>query len=177
MSNNANGSFMFCDGSKIYKKFNKFYKKHKEGYVILGPPCIGKTRFVKNQKGMKKNWIDQDDLYNELGVKWRYNEKNKNDFKLNYLRADYMSEQSKLLGYRVIGALFWEYIPNAIVIPPLKLHKKYLSYRFSKPQCNCKCDSYKNILNIRKILSNHAKKNKIPVFNSVEDAVNYLENL
>lgn len=41
---------MFTDGSKAYKKFDKLYKNHKKGYVILGPPGIGKTTFVKNQK-------------------------------------------------------------------------------------------------------------------------------
>jgi predicted PilT family ATPase len=40
--------FMFTDGKKVYSKYNKQYKKHKKGYVILGPPGIGKTTFVKN---------------------------------------------------------------------------------------------------------------------------------
>jgi ABC-type multidrug transport system ATPase subunit len=53
---------MFCDGSNVYKKY-------KTGYVILGPPGIGKTTFVKGQIGKKKNWIDQDELFSELGVK------------------------------------------------------------------------------------------------------------
>ena len=33
-----------------------------------------------------------------------------------------MNEQTKLLGFRIIGALYWEYLPDAIVIPPLKQH-------------------------------------------------------
>ena len=66
-------SFMFTDGSKAYKKFDKLYKNHKKGYVILGPPGIGKTTFVKNQKGKKLDWIDSDDLLGELGVKWHQN--------------------------------------------------------------------------------------------------------
>ena len=71
--------FMFCDGSKVYKEYNKKYKKHEIGYVILGPPGIGKTTFVINQKGDKKDWIDQDDLFNDLGVKWNMYKKNNND--------------------------------------------------------------------------------------------------
>lgn len=160
---------MFTSDTKVYSKYNKYYKKHKKGYVILGPPGIGKTTFVKNQVGKKKDWIDQDDLYYDLGVNWHLNKNNDKEFKLNYLRADYMSEQSKLLGYRIIGSLLWEYIADAIVIPPLELHKKYMANR--------KDLIYKNVINIRRILFRHAKKNKIPIFDDIVDATNYLENL
>lgn len=147
------------------KKYN--YKKHKKGYVILGPPGIGKTTFVRNQK--TKNWIDQDDLFNDLGLDWHYNEKNENDFKLNYLRCDYMSEQSKCLGFRIIGALFWDYNPDAIVIPDLKLHKQYLAKR--------KDLDYTSIINLRKELFKKARKNNIPLFKDIISATQYLENL
>lgn len=160
---------MFTSGKKVYSKYNKNYKKHKKGYVILGPPGIGKTTFVKNQIGKKKDWIDQDDLFFDLGVTWQINKNNKKEFKLNYLRADYMSEQSKFFGYRIIGSLFFEYIPDAIVIPSLELHKKYLVTR--------KDLIYKNIIEIRKVLFRIAKKNKVPLFDNIKDATNYLENL
>ena len=160
---------MFNDATAVYTKYDKKYKKHDKGYVILGPPGIGKTTFVRNQKGSKKDWIDQDDLFRDLGVKWHFNNNNENDFKLNYLRADYMSEQTKLLGYRIIGALFWEYKADAIVIIPEKLHKQYLSKRK-----DLKLNTVKEII---KYLRDHAKKNKIPIFDSILAATNYLENL
>lgn len=163
------GKFMFNDATAVYTKYDKKYKKHDKGYVILGPPGIGKTTFVRNQKGSKKDWIDQDDLFRDLGVKWHFNNNNENDFKLNYLRADYMSEQTKLLGYRIIGALFWEYKADAIVIIPEKLHKQYLSKRK-----DLKLNTVKEII---KYLRDHAKKNKIPIFDSILAATNYLENL
>ena len=163
------GKFMFNDATVVYTKYDKKYKKHDKGYVILGPPGIGKTTFVRNQKGSKKNWIDQDDLFRDLGVKWHFNNNNENDFHLNYLRADYMSEQTKLLGYRIIGALFWEYKADAIVIIPEKLHKQYLSKRK-----DLKLNTVKEII---KYLRDHAKKNKIPIFDSILAATNYLENL
>ena len=166
---NVKSMFMFTDGKKVYSEYNKYYKKHKKGYVILGPPGIGKSTFVRNQVGKKKDWIDQDDLFNELGVKWDLNKSNDIEAKLNYLRADYMSEQSKLLGYRIIGSLFWEYIPDAIVIPPLELHKKYIKNR--------KDLVYEDVINIRKFLFKHAKKNKIPIFENIIDSTKYLENL
>ena len=161
--------FMFTDASSVYSKYDKKYNKHDKGYVILGPPGIGKTTFVRNQSGKKKDWIDQDDLFKDLGVKWHFNMKNEKDFQLNYLRADYMSEQTRSLGYRIIGALFWEFKADAIVLLPLDLHKKYLSKR--------KDLNLKIVLDIRNYLSEHAKKNKIPIFDSIIDATKYLENL
>ena len=80
-----------------------------------------------------------------------------------------MSEQTKLLGYRIIGALFWEYKADAIVIIPEKLHKQYLSKRK-----DLKLNTVKEII---KYLRDHAKKNKIPIFDSILAATNYLENL
>ena len=49
-------------------------------------------------------------------------------------------------------------------------------------QLHIKCSNrkdleYKNVINIRKILFRHAKKNKIPIFDDIVDATNYLENL
>ena len=152
---------MFSDGSKVYKNFDKKYKKHKKGFVIFGPPGIGKTTFVKNQTSKKKEWIDQDELFHDLGVNWKLDENN--NFKLNYMRADYMSEQSKKLGYRIIGSLFWEYIPDAIVIPPLEIHKKYISNR--------KDLKYNNVIKIRKFLFRHAKKNNEEDKEDKEDKV------
>ena len=158
--------FMFTNGSKVYKKFNKKYKQHKKGYIILGPPGIGKTTYVRNQKGDMKDWIDSDDLFGKLGVNWHQNEKNKDDFKLNYMRCDYMMEQSKLLGYRIIGALFWEYKADAVVIPPIGVHKEYAK---SRPDLNKKL-----VNDLRKIFRDHAKKYKIPIFESIEEAVKYI---
>jgi hypothetical protein len=159
-------TFMFANGNKVYKNFDKYYKKHKKGYVILGPPGIGKTTYVKNQEGDLKDWIDSDDLLGELGVRWHQNESNPIDFELNYLRADYMLEQSKMLGYRIIGALFWEYKADAMVIPPLKIHKMYTESR--------KDLNIDKIKKMRKIFRGHAKKYKIPIFDNIEDAINYI---
>ena len=78
--NKIQSRFMFKDRSPIYNNINKQYNIHKKGYIILGPPGIGKTTFVKNQKEIKKNWIDRDFLFSKLGVKWHHNEKNATDF-------------------------------------------------------------------------------------------------
>jgi broad-specificity NMP kinase len=114
---------MFCDGKKAYNP----YFKHEKGMVILGPPGCGKSTFCRKQNC--KNWVDQDPLFSKLGANWKTNYKNPNEFKLNYMRCDYLLEQSKQLGYRIIGSLFRVYVPDAIVIPPLKTYKEWIKNR------------------------------------------------
>ena len=168
MNKNIQSNYMFQSGKHIYKVFEHDYHKHSQGYVILGPPGIGKTTFVQNQPGEKKNWVDSDDLLGDLGVNWHQNETEQNDLKLNYLRADYILEQSKLLGYRIIGSLFWDYQADAMVIPPLEEHRWYIHHRSD-------LDS-ENIDNMRNIFQEHAQKWNIPIFESILEAVAYLEN-
>ena len=165
-------TFKFSNGSKVYKKYDKKYKRHEKGLVILGPPGLGKTTFVRKNEadiiksGQKLDWIDQDDLLHELGVDWHFNSNNQDDFRLNYLRADYITEQSKQLGYWLIGSLFWEYKADAIVIPPWSIHEKYIKNRG---------DLNPNMVKqIRKLLFKQAKQMKIPLFLSIEDAVESL---
>jgi DNA polymerase III delta prime subunit len=164
----STSTFKFSNGSNIYKK----YKRHEKGLVILGPPGIGKTTFIrKDEKQIwksrqKLDWIDQDDLLHELGVDWHFNSNNQHDFRLNYMRADYITEQSKQLGYWLIGSLFWEYKADAIVIPPWSIHKEYVKKRG---------DLNPNIVKqIRKLLFKQAKQMNVPLFLSIEDAVESL---
>lgn len=167
--------FKFTSGKEVYDEFDKYYNKHDKGFVILGPPGIGKTTFVQNQTGEKKDWIDQDDLFGDLGVDWHYNEENQETYRMNYLRADYMCEQTKLLGYRIIGALFWEYVADAVVIPQLEEHLKYIHIRNESDDFSKHLDPI-SVKQIRRIMYRHAKNHKIPIFTKIEDAVNYLEN-
>lgn len=167
--------FKFCDGTDVYKKYAKKYKQHDIGYVILGPPGIGKTTYIQKDekavwaRGEKKDWIDQDDLFNELGVNWSQNVDNQEDFRLNYLRADYISEQSKKLGFRLIGSLFWEYKADAIVIPEWNQHKQFIEKRGDLDK--------KMVLEVRKLLEEQSKKLNIPVFTTIEAAVAYLNKI
>ena len=166
--------FKFTDGSDIYNKYEKEYVNHQKGFVILGPPCSGKTTFVKNQK--IKNWIDSDQIMFELGVKWHINCSNDNENKLNYLRADYILEQSKLQGLRIVGSLFWDYQADAIVILPEELNK---SYFIARKKLNLDTDNqltWNKIKEIRNFLKLKAEQCSIPIFDNCIDASNYLES-
>ena len=79
-----------------------------------------------------------------------------------------MTEQTILLGYRIIGSLWLKYKADAIVIPPLDLHKKYLLKRHDLV--------VSNVINIRNLIVEHSEKHNIPLFDSIIKAKNYLEN-
>jgi hypothetical protein len=160
--------FMFIDASHIYKK----YTKHKKGFVILGPPASGKTTFVRNQH--IQNWTDTDDLFYDLNLNWHLNEHNENDFKLNYLRADYLLEQSKLLGLRLIGSLYYNYIPDAIVILDEDLHSKYIDQRNKLDKTNTLDKKF--VFNVKTDLIEKSKQFNIPIFKSINDAIKHLEH-
>jgi len=127
---------------------------------------VGKTTFINSQK--VKNWIDTDDLYNELAVDWHFNSGNMTDVRLNYLRADYISEQTRQYEFRMISALFWDFPEDAVVIPPMKTHKEYKKTR--------KDLTLDDIKKLRKITTKMAKKFKIPIFKPVASATEYLES-
>ena len=160
----------FIEGQEIYKKLEKIYKRHSKGYVILGPPGIGKTTFVNSQKGIKKDWIDSDVIFgnDNLSVNWQNNQ-NKIDEKLSYLRADYMLEQSKQYGFRIIGALFWEYKADCIIIPPIEKHKLFLKSREDL--------DFSKVIKMRDIFQKHAIDNNIPIFETIEDSIFYINSL
>ena len=119
----------------------------------MGPPGSGKTTFIKSQK--IPNWIDTDDLFSKLNLNWHINETNSVDFKLNYMRADYLLEQSKMLGFRLIGSLYYNYIPDAILI-----HEAYINKRNNDNDYPLDKD---NVFMIRNELIKKAKDNNIPI--------------
>ena len=85
------------------------------------------------------------------------------------MRADYMLEQSKQYGYRIIGALFWEYNADAIVIPDFHVHKRYMKLR---PDLDLE-----KIKEIRNIYFDHSVKYGIPVFDTIEEAVTHIDKI
>ena len=150
--------------------FSKF-RTHEKGCVIFGAPGIGKTTYIINQKPKdgKKDWIDTDDLFGKKGTNAHFNAVNKNPsssaFKLNYLRCDYSLELCKSLGFRIIGALFWQHVPDAIVILSDVKHKEYLKKR--------KDLNLQMVNNVNQILRNIAKEHNVPIFNTIEEAVSH----
>jgi hypothetical protein len=149
----------------------KGFKRHTDGYLIIGPPGVGKSTFANNQK--EKNWIDMDTMYDKLGLNWKsLKDKNSSPEERQkiYREADKASYVAKDHGFRVLGALFWDPgLADAFVVPPLATHKEYLNKREDLKKYR------KYIIAFRKSLLTVSKKLNIPTFDSVEKAVEYLE--
>lgn len=155
-------------------ELKKNYKTHDFGKVILGPSCIGKTTFIKSQK--EKNWVDTDDIMSKLDVDWHYKEEIPEQMILNYRMVDFYLAQLKLQGFYILGSLFWEFTPDAIVLPSWKEHKKMLEKRKKQKENNELNFAWKmtnvDVKKNRKFLKKLAKRRKIPIFKTIEEAIN-----
>jgi hypothetical protein len=166
------------NNSKL-EELKKYYNTHHQGKIIIGPSCIGKTTFLKSQTGFKKDWIDTDDIMKYLDVDWHFGEENPIQKELNYRICDFYLAQLKLQGFWILGSLFWEYTPDAIVIPKWKEHKKMLKKRIEERIEEKKKNkinfiwkmSFQDIKEYRTLLKKLAKQRKIPIYNSVIKAV------
>ena len=86
--------------------------------------------------------------------------------KLNYTRCDYLHAQSKYYGFRILGCLFYDYDPDAIVVLPFELHKKYLENR---PDLDINI-----VKEVRRVLEEKSREKNIPLFDNIDDAIQYI---
>ena len=112
----------------------------------------------------------------KLDVDWHYKEEIPEQMILNYRMVDFYLAQLKLQGFYILGSLFWEFTPDAIVLPSWKKHKKMLEKR-KKQQENNEIDFVWKMTNNqvkknRKFLKKMAKRRKIPIFKTIEEAIN-----
>lgn len=171
-----NTTLTFADGTEIYNELKKEYKTHKSGYFIYGPSGIGKTHFINNQT--EKNWIDGDILWSATHAFPRGDWWNLSGEEIDTIerRADVITEQAKKQGFWIIGASSVNIIPDAIVIPDLKTHLKYIKYREENNyDGGITSEDIEKIKKNRKYYSRF-KKYGVPIFKSVAEAVYYIEN-
>lgn len=167
----------FTDGTSIYNELKKEYKTHKKGFFIYAPSGSGKTFFIKNQK--EKDWIDGDVLWNKTHAFPCDDWWNRPGIEIDTIerRADVITEQAKKLGFWILGASCVDIYPDAIVILPLKKHLEYIKYRETHNyDGGLTSESIEKIKNNRKHFKRFSKFG-VPVFKSIEEAVNYLSAL
>lgn len=167
---------VFTDGTKIYNELKKEYKTHDKGYFIYGPSGVGKTYFINNQK--IKNWIDGDVIWSKThalpaGDWWNLSI---DEMDAIERRCDVITEQAKKQGFWIIGASSVNMIPDAIVIPELETHIKYLKIRENNNYDGGMTS--KDIEKIKKTREYYSrfKESGVPIFTSVDEAVHYIEN-
>lgn len=169
---------IFCNGEKVLEKFKKEYIVHKKGFFILAPSGAGKTYFVKNQT--EKNWIDGDEIWTETNAQPKNDWWNKGLKIINEVeqRCDIITKQAIDNGLWIMGASNYWLMPDAIVLPDWETNKKYIIEREnSNYDGGAKSDSFEQLNNHRVYMEKIAKDNKIPVFESIEKATVYLQNL
>ena len=77
-----------------------------------------------------------------------------------------MSGEVKAYGLRVLGALFWDYPADAVVLLPEDQHQKYVAKR--------KDLSWKRVKEIREVIQEVATRYKTPVFESIQAATEHI---
>jgi len=120
---------IFSDGTHVYEKLAKTYKRHAVGYYILAPSGAGKTHFVNAQT--EKHWMDGDILWAVTNAHpdeawWR---KGRARIEEMARRGDIITEEAKKLGFWIVGTDVYFLVPDAIVIPPWDIHQKQILMR------------------------------------------------
>lgn len=157
----------------MYNELAKEYKTHKVGYYILAPSGAGKTHFVSSQE--EKHWIDGDLLWASTnahpdGAWWL---EGIDTIQEIARRSDIITEQAKKLGFWIIGADKETIVPDAIVIPPWDVHKKYIATReHENYDGGATSADFEQVLGHRKWIEENCVG--IPRFESVKEAADYL---
>lgn len=166
---------MFSDGSEMYKALSDEYKTHKVGYFILAPSGAGKTYFVTSQK--EKNWIDGDDIWTAARAhpegEWWLEDISIID--VIDQRCDVVTVEAKALGFRIMGASNYWLIPDAVVIPDWETHQRYVLTREAENyDGGATSKDFERLKKSREWMSRYKKEN-VPFFESIDEAVKFLE--
>jgi len=173
-----NTPLMFTDGSVVYDELAKEFVRHDKGYFIIAPSGAGKTYFIEHQE--VKNWIDGDTLWMATNAhpKGEWWAKSLEEINVIERRSDVITEQAKKYGFWIIGVDCYSILPDAVVIPDLETHKRYLQIRTDDPNNDGgqTIDKLDNVLRARKYFESFAEKG-VPIFGSVAEAADYLAGL
>ena len=126
--------------------------------IILAPPGSGKTYFVQQQAD-PPTWIDQDVDLAARGWDLRQGCYDRD----RLLEADRLLAQERLQGRHILGSLFWEFVPDAVVLLPLPVHEQYVALR---PDL-----TWEQVLRVRQCVEDHVVQYQIPRFSSLAEAI------
>jgi hypothetical protein len=165
---------VFADGSDFYGTLAKTYRTHKKGLYILAPSGSGTTYFVHAQTD--KNWLDGDVLWMSAhahpeGPWWR---KRGSEFLQIMRRSDVLTYEAIKQGFWVVGSSNYDLVPDAIVLPDLETHKRYIHTReTTNYDGGITSGQVEQLRHERDWVAGYAKKG-VPQFNSVAEAAEYL---
>lgn len=160
------------DGKDVFKKYMDEYVVHEKGLFILAPSGIGKTHFINNQS--EKHWIDGDEIWTAAGAHpktawWTMGTEYTNEIDM---RSDLITLYIKKLGLWVMGACHSWLKPDAIVLPDWETHKQYIVHREQNNyDGGATSKDFDQVLGHREYMEQVAKRDDVPIFHSLEEAV------
>jgi hypothetical protein len=172
-----NAPVMFTDGTEVYNKLALNYRAHAKGYYILAPSGSGKTYFVTRQT--VKDWVEGDELWlathaHPNGPWWEEPLERRVELEA---RSDVITQEAKRLGFWIIGGSNTWLRPDALVMPSLRLQKRYILEReTSQNDVGFSLDQEDRILAQRKWFLRWIKQG-VPKFDSVDAATVYIASL
>lgn len=172
------GPNIFHKSEEIYKKFVNETVSHTKGFFILAPSGTGKTYFINQQK--EKNWIDGDMLW--IATRAHPNTdwwtKGLDVIKEVDARSDVVTQEAKRLGLWILGASNNWLAPDAVVLPPWDTNVAYIKNRQeTNYDGGLTTDQLGQLESHRKEIKEMADNKNIPIFDSVDKATSYLEEL
>lgn len=127
--------------------------------VILACPGSGKSHFCKRSK----IWQDQQNVMRTLHkAEWATRQHTKAEEKEHYQRLD-KELAKKTKTHFIIGSLYWDFIPDAIVVIPDKLLRERVAKR---PADGPEALTYTAAKRVEADLKAKARKHKVPVFDT-----------
>ncbi|MCX6788309.1 MAG: hypothetical protein NTZ36_00300 [Candidatus Jorgensenbacteria bacterium] len=172
------GPNFFQKNEEIYNKFLNESVHHSLGFFILAPSGTGKTHFIVRQE--EKNWIDGDTLWISTKAHpdtdwWT---KGPEIIKEVDARSDVITQEAKRLGLWVLGASNNWLRPDAVVLPPWDTNVAYIKHRQENNyDGGLKTDQLAQLEAHRLEIEDMAKQKNVPIFESVEKATSYIEEL
>ena len=131
---------------------------HSEGSIILVPPGSGKSWFVEH-RGMGQ-WADVDDFLGPFlkfhTDEWLGKKNTQAEVEAHYRECDKYLKAMRDEGLWVVGALFWEYVPDAIVILNEAQHRKWVDKRDNL--------NWEFVKGVRKYLQKQSKEYSVPIY-------------
>ena len=126
--------------------------------LVLAAPGTGKSSWVKDHP----EWNDMDELYVDLHtVEWHATPKTDKENEDHYRAIDKRVEHDRKY-MNIIGSLFWNIKPDAIVLIDPKLHKERVD---SRDDLN-----WETVKTVVAFLTKLAKEKNVPVFDSFDKA-------
>lgn len=149
----------------------KKYVTHKKGMIVHGPPGSGKSWFVEHLG--KKQWVDVDeflgqDYLNFHPEDWHSQKRSQNEIKNHYKECDRYLKAMRDEGLWVVGSLFWEFVPDAVVIIDEAQHKKWVAQRSDLTWSSAK--------KVRDFLEQQSQSDNVPVCTTWETVIKLSEN-